>query len=73
MDKERSSSLNSQVSCLMVKPMLYAPIHQSLKEVSVRAGYEVLTEVDNISLPVGNPLNIFGQIHLLNLIVSYSN
>jgi hypothetical protein len=57
----------------MVRPTDYAPIHLSLKEVTVNADIEVLMEVDNKSLLiVGDPQGSLGQqfrlcpIHLLN-------
>ncbi len=46
----------------MVRPIGYAPPCQSSEEIVVRAGHEVMMEVDgNISMNVVNPQGIFDQ------------
>jgi hypothetical protein len=62
----------------MNRPMEQVPICMSLEKVDVRAGHDVLMEVDdNISLIVVNPHGIFDQqlrsrpIHFLNIIIDY--
>jgi hypothetical protein len=58
----------------MARPIELSYFHQSLEEVAVRAGHEVLMEVDsNSALIVGNPQGILGEhlrprpIHWLNI------
>jgi hypothetical protein len=60
----------------MNRPVEQMPIRMSLEKVDVRAGHDVLMEVDdNISPIVVNPHGIFDQqlrsrpIHLLNITI----
>jgi hypothetical protein len=58
----------------MVGPKDYAPICLSLEEVTVRAGHEVLTEVDdNNVLIVGDPQGILVHGSGLTQPANYNN
>ncbi len=56
------SCLDTRVFPGMVRPIEYAPIRLSFEEVAVRAGHEVLIEVDDKISPIGGaPKGILDQ------------